>query len=72
MRQCFLRIAARKANFSYNETFVLRGSTVFISGKNRSIADKQKQTRLGCLTMIIISNIYPRDFLYDWRISTRK
>ena len=28
MKQCFLRIAARKANFSYNETLVLRGSTV--------------------------------------------
>ena len=36
MRQCFLRIAARKANFSYNETLVLRGSTVFeIKSRNK-------------------------------------
>ena len=28
MRQKFLRIAARKANFSYNEAIVLRGSAV--------------------------------------------
>ena len=76
MRQKFLRTAARKANFSYNEALVLRGSTVyqfsficfsFVFKFPLDDAAKQKSV-FQILTIIVGSRVQLIELPYEWRM----